>query len=127
MTATSRASRPCILCASLPKAITSPVILLIATTEGSSTTTPRPRTAIIVLADPISIAIESETRFRSALRPINEPVLAMIDIKQKVNDYGPLFLPVIVHHHSSPRKIADFQLLIWSLALGLGSSNRPYM
>jgi hypothetical protein len=55
----------------------SPVVLLTATTEGSSTTTPRPRTAMIVLADPMSIAIESETRLRSASKPINARVFRM--------------------------------------------------
>src|SRR6185295_19319771 len=80
MTVTSRASRPCILWASLPTAITSPVILLTATTDGSSTTMPRPRTAIIVLAEPMSIAIESETRFWRALRPRRVLVFPMNDI-----------------------------------------------
>ena len=44
MTVTSRASRPYICCASSPIAITSPVMALTATRDGSSTTTPRPRT-----------------------------------------------------------------------------------
>src|ERR1043165_4957585 len=85
ITVTSRASRPCILCASLPTAITSPVTLLTATTDGSSTTTPRPRTAMIVLAEPMSIAIESETRFLRALRPRKVLVLPMNDIKNIAN------------------------------------------
>ena len=38
---------------------------LIATSDGSSSTTPRPLTAIMVLAVPRSIAIESVTSFLS--------------------------------------------------------------
>src|SRR5689334_8198919 len=80
ITVTSRASRPCILWASLPTAMTLPEILLTATTDGSSTTMPRPRTAMIVLAEPMSIAIESETRFWRALRPRRVLVFPMNDI-----------------------------------------------
>src|SRR5215218_3107966 len=68
--------------------MTSPVILLTATTDGSSTTIPRPRTAMIVLAEPISIAIESETRFWRASRPRRVLVFPMNDIKTR--SYGPI-------------------------------------
>src|SRR6185369_957887 len=81
--------------------MTSPVTLLTATTDGSSTTMPRPRTEMIVLAEPMSIAIESETRFLRALRPRRVLVFPMNDIKK---------LP-----------IANCQLLIARL---LNSSNR---
>ena len=77
ITATSRASRPCIFRASFPTAITSPLTLLTATTDGWSTMTPRPRTAMMVLADPMSIAIESETRLRKAASPRNDPVFLL--------------------------------------------------
>src|SRR6266536_683010 len=90
-TATSRASRPCIFCASNPTAITAPVTLFMAMTDGSSTITPRPRTAMIVLAEPMSIAIESDTRLRNARRLMNELVLLMKDIlfqEQMVNTIG---------------------------------------
>ena len=62
-----------------------PVTLLTATKEGSSTTTPRPRTATIVPADPMSIAIESETRLRRARSPTKERVLLMNDIVSQKN------------------------------------------
>ena len=39
---------------------------------------------MIVLAEPMSIAIESETRFLRALRPRKVLVLPMKDIKQLV-------------------------------------------
>src|SRR5689334_22080894 len=61
--------------------MTLPEILLTATSDGSSTTIPRPRTAMIVLAEPMSIAIESETRFWRALRPRRVLVFPMNDIK----------------------------------------------
>ena len=48
-TITSRPSRPVISAASWPKATISSVISLIATSDGSSSTTPRPLTAMIVL------------------------------------------------------------------------------
>lgn len=67
---------------------------------------------MIVLADPISIAIESETSFRSAFSPINEPVLAMIDIKtKKVNYYGPLRLSVTVHLPLLPKVYRQFAIV----------------
>ena len=72
-----RALRALHLVGFLPDATTSPVSLLTATTDGSSTTIPRPRTAMIVLADPMSIAIESETRLRSVLKRMNERVFRM--------------------------------------------------
>src|SRR6185295_12115289 len=81
ITVTSRASRPDICCASIPIAITSPVLESTATSEGSSITIPRPRTEMMVAADPISIAIESDTRFRRAFNPTNAAVLVMNDIK----------------------------------------------
>jgi len=56
----------------------SPVILWTAMIDGSSTTIPRPRTAMIVEVDPMSIAIESETRSRNALKRKNEDVFRMI-------------------------------------------------
>src|SRR6185436_7287696 len=43
---------------------------------------PRPRTEMIVLAEPMSIAIESETRFLRALRPRRVLVFPMNDIKE---------------------------------------------
>src|SRR5215213_7456949 len=96
MTVTSRASRPSILCASLPTAMTSPETLLTATTDGSSTTTPRPRTAMMVLAEPMSIAIESETRFWRTLRPRRVLVFPMNDIKE-----GPMDL----YHLNTVKKL----------------------
>jgi len=44
---------------------------------------PRPRTAMIVLAEPMSMAMESDTKFLSALRPRNEPVLLLNDMQRK--------------------------------------------
>src|SRR5688572_32094262 len=61
--------------------MTSQLTLLTATTDGSSITTPRPRTAMIELADPISIAIESETKLRRPLRLRKVLVLPINDIK----------------------------------------------
>ena len=48
--------RPTISLASLPTASTSPVVLLMATIEGSLTTIPLPRTETSVLAVPRSMA-----------------------------------------------------------------------
>jgi hypothetical protein len=59
----------------------SPVLESMATRDGSSITMPRPRTEMIVAADPISIAIESETKFRRAFIPTNAAVFLMNDIK----------------------------------------------
>src|SRR2546423_1553129 len=69
---TSRASRPSMSRASGPKATASPVSLLTATTAGSSTTTPRPRTEMMTEVEPMSIAIESETRSRKPSSDISE-------------------------------------------------------
>jgi hypothetical protein len=47
---------------------------------------------MIVLADPMSMAIVSDTRSRKAVRPINELVLLMKDMtinKQMVRANGP--------------------------------------
>src|ERR1051326_3058429 len=80
---TSRDSRPSISCASRPKATASPESLLTATTAGSSTTTPRPSTAMMTEVEPMSIAIESDTRSRNPSKDISERVFRvnMFDIK----------------------------------------------
>src|SRR5450631_1514670 len=59
--------RPSISFASLPTASTSPLVLLIATIEGSLTTMPLPRAKTNVLAVPKSIARSDENRLNKDL------------------------------------------------------------
>jgi hypothetical protein len=58
------------------------VTLLTATTDGSSTTTPRPRTAMSVLADPIRWPLSLRRAFRRAVRLMSLPVLPIKDMPE---------------------------------------------
>jgi hypothetical protein len=49
---------------------------------------PRPRTEIMVAADPISMAIESETKLRRAFIPTNAAVLLMNDIRESKKSFN---------------------------------------
>src|SRR5688500_4970668 len=67
--------RPSISLASLPTASTRPLILLIATMDGSLTTMPLPRAYTQVFAVPRSIARSFENSEKNEPRPITEPTV----------------------------------------------------
>src|SRR3954453_19546326 len=76
---------PGISFASLPTASTSPVVLLIATMEGSLTTMPLPLAKTRVLAVPRSIARSDEKRLNRERRFIGGFQVAVFDLWRKEN------------------------------------------
>src|SRR4051812_2875299 len=84
--------RPSISFASLPTASTSPVVLLIATMEGSFTTIPFPLAYTSVLAVPRSIARSEENRLKRERKFMELKVIHLgrtcLEVRRKVHSHG---------------------------------------
>src|SRR5215472_3388483 len=106
--------RPSISLASLPTASTSPVSVLIATAEGSSTTIPRPLTKTRVLVVPKSMPRLVEKRLDNDRRlPVEIPRLpsrSTIQIRrERTNNYSR------VTQREPPARNSEAHLIHWRL------------